>query len=177
MIEITFWELLQAMAILWIIIRAIIAIKNKEISFAREAQLLLVYICIAVIFRIVYFAKDHVNGHIDTMKIDFSRIFPLSINLVPIVRLFSAYDGWQINIIGNIAMFIPYGIIWPYCFEKLDRVWKTVLSGFAFSLLIEISQLLLYERHSDIDDIILNTLGVLIGALIYHTAVRRQRSH
>ncbi|HCW04256.1 MAG TPA: hypothetical protein DGK91_06850 [Clostridium sp.] len=64
-------------------------------------------------------------------------------------------------------MFIPVGIVWPICFKKLDNIGKAILAGAIFSLLIEISQLLFYERCSDIDDLILNTAGVAIGALIY----------
>ena len=44
------------------------------------------------------------------------------------------------------------------------------LAGFGCSFLIEVSQLLFYERASDIDDLILNTTGVFIGALIYFSA-------
>ena len=64
-------------------------------------------------------------------------------------------------------MFIPVGIVWPICFKELDSVLKTVFAGAGFTLLIEISQLLFYERCSDIDDLILNTTGVMIGAMIY----------
>jgi glycopeptide antibiotics resistance protein len=77
------------------------------------------------------------------------------------------YDGWLINIIGNITMFIPVGLAWPFCFKKLDTIGKTVFVGAGFSLLIEITQLLFYDRCSDIDDLILNTTGIFIGALIY----------
>lgn len=76
------------------------------------------------------------------------------------------------NIIGNITMFIPVGIIWPICFKKLDTPAKTILAGFGYSLLIELSQLLLYERLTDIDDLILNTIGVTIGAFIYFGIVK-----
>lgn len=71
------------------------------------------------------------------------------------------------NIIGNITMFIPVGIVWPFCFKKIGTIGKTILAGAGFSLFIEITQLLFYERCSDIDDILLNTAGVAIGAFIY----------
>lgn len=167
MLEITYWELCAAITIAWVIIRAIVGIKNKKVSFFREAQLMMVYICIIVIARIVNFPWHHVNGKIGTMKFDVSKIFPLWVNLVPIVHLFDIYDGWQMNIIGNITMFIPVGIVWPICFKKLDTIGKAILAGAGFSLLIEITQLLFYEKCSDIDDLILNTIGVAIGALIY----------
>ena len=64
-------------------------------------------------------------------------------------------------------MFIPVGIVWPICFKKLDSVWKTVRTGAVMIGFIEVSQLLFYGRCSDVDDFILNTIGVMTGALIY----------
>jgi len=98
---------------------------------------------------------------------DPEKIRPLWINAVPFVHLFDVYEGWQRNLFGNIAMFIPVGLAWPFCFKKLDNIGKVVLAGFAFSLLIELSQLLFFQRGTDIDDLITNTAGVLIGAIIY----------
>ena len=50
-----------------------------------------------------------------------------------------------------------------------------VFAGMAFILFIELSQLLCPERHTDIDDLILNTSGVLIGACIIF-AIRKRRN-
>nr|MCR5762166.1 VanZ family protein [Treponema sp.] len=85
----------------------------------------------------------------------------------PIVRLSETYDGWKTNIIGNITMFIPVGLVWPLCFKQLNSVIKTTLAGALFSLVIELTQIMSYERCSDIDDIILNTTGVFIGSIIF----------
>lgn len=165
--DISYLGLLAIITVIWIIVRALVAVRNKKISWAREAKLILVYICIVVIARFVDFPLHHVDGHIAPMKFDSSKILPLWVNLVPFVNLFEVYDGWLVNIIGNITMFIPVGIIWPFCFDKLDSVGKTVLAGFGFTLFIEISQLFFYERCSDVDDLVLNTLGMAIGAVIY----------
>ena len=51
--------------------------------------------------------------------------------------------------------------------EGLNTIGKTVLAGIGFPLFIEITQLPFYDRCSDIDDIILNTTGILISAVIY----------
>lgn len=176
MFEITYWEMFIVITILWILTRTIVGIKKGSFSLREEALMLLVYICIVVIARIVNFPMHHVDGHIGTMKFDSTKIFPLWVNLVPIVHLFDVYDGWQMNIIGNITMFIPVGIVWPVCFKKLDNIGKVILAGAGFSLIIEIFQLLFYERCSDIDDLILNTTGVAIGAVIYFVLINlRQR--
>lgn len=165
--EITYWEMLAFISAVWVLARVIAGVKNRKVSAAREAMLLMVYICIIVVARIVYFPWHLVDGKIGTMIFDSSKLIPVQFNFVPVVRLFEVYDGWKLNLFGNIAMFVPVGVVWPACFRKIDTVWKTVLAGAGFSLCIELTQLLFYERHSDIDDIILNTAGMLIGALIF----------
>ncbi|MCR4939292.1 MAG: VanZ family protein [Treponemataceae bacterium] len=177
MIEITYGQMLVFITLAWIITRSLVLVKKARASWPeknatkknllRELQLLMVYICLIVIARIVYFPWHHVDGHIGLLRLDPARILPLRLNLLPIVRLFEVYDGWQMNIIGNITMFIPVGLVWPLCFKKLDSIWKTILAGGGFSLFIEISQLLFYERSTDVDDLLLNTLGFTIGALIF----------
>ena len=98
---------------------------------------------------------------------DASRILPFWMNLKPFTFVNDFYDGWKTNVIGNIAMFIPVGMVWPFCFKKLNTIGKSILAGGCFSLLIEIFQLLFYDHCSDVDDLILNTTGVVIGSLIY----------
>ena len=167
MFEITYKGLFIFITLAWIVTRAICGIKNKKVDWKYEAKLLTVYICLVVIARIVYFPMRLVEGRIASLILDVDKIFPLWINLIPIVHLFDVYDGWLINIIGNVAMFIPVGWVWPFCFKQLDTLGKTVLVGAGFPLFIEITQLPFYDRCSDVDDLILNTTGILIGALIY----------
>ena len=167
MFEITYKGLFVFITLAWIAARAICGIKNKKVDWKYEAKLLTVYICLVVIARIVYFPMRLVEERIASLVLDVEKILPLWINLIPVARLFDVYDGWLINIIGNVAMFIPVGLVWPFCFKQLDTLGKTVLAGAGFSLFIEITQLPFYDRCSDVDDLILNSTGILIGALIY----------
>ena len=167
MFEITYQGLFIFITLAWLAVRAFCDIKKKKVDWKQEVKLLTVYICLVVIARIVYFPMRLVEGRIASLILDVDQIFPLWINLIPVVHLFDIYDGWLINIIGNVTMFIPVGLAWPYCFKKLDTVGKTVLAGIGFPLFIEITQLPFYDRCSDVDDIILNTTGILIGTLIY----------
>ena len=167
MFEITYKGLFIFITLAWIAARAVCGIKNRKADWKYEAKLLTVYICLVVIARIVYFPMRLVEGRIASLVLDVDKIFPLWINLIPIVHLFDVYDGWLINIIGNVTMFIPVGLVWPLCFKKLDTVGKTVLAAAGFPHFIEITQLPFYDRCSDVDDLILNTAGIFIGALIY----------
>ena len=72
-------------------------------------------------------------------------------------------------------MFIPSGIVLPIVYTKLDRFSKVILSGALISLCTEILQLPFPARATDIDDLILNTLGVAVGYGIYAAAGRWKR--
>ncbi len=101
--------------------------------------------------------------------INLSGIQPIRINLIPFVNILD-YDNIReaaINIIGNISMFIPTGIILPILYKRLDCFWKVLLAGAGLSFVIEMVQLLFPGSVSDIDDLILNTAGVAIGYGIY----------
>ena len=70
------------------------------------------------------------------------------------------------NIIGNIAIFLPLGAFLPL-FKKDKRVLMNFLIISGTSLLIELIQGLLAIGIFDIDDLILNSLGGLVGILAY----------
>ncbi len=175
MLEITYFQLLIFISIIWIITRLAIAIKSKTFSLKRECQLLLVYICIVVISRFVYFGFHLENGKIPTLKVGFGDDIHEMISIIPFYFLVDRYDGYMINIIGNIMMFIPVGIVWPICFSKLDTIRKNILAGAGFSLFVEVTQLFCLGRHTDVDDLILNTSGVAIGACIVFLIRRMQK--
>ncbi|MBE6990551.1 MAG: VanZ family protein [Ruminococcaceae bacterium] len=176
MIEISFFTLEVAFTAIWLLIRIIIWVKQKRVDWRREAVLLLMYINLAVIIRFVFFPRTLVAGHVQPLVFEMAAIFPLRINLVPLAHLFdygSVRDTiW--NVVGNAAMFIPSGIVLPIVYRKLNSFWKVVAAGASISLCIEILQLPFASRASDIDDLILNTLGVVVGYGIY-AAIKRFR--
>lgn len=71
-----------------------------------------------------------------------------------------------INIIGNILIFVPLGIIIKYYFNFLNN-YNAVYIGFIISLSFEFIQLKTGLGIFDIDDLLLNTIGCFIGILIY----------
>ncbi|TXK17433.1 VanZ family protein [Homoserinibacter sp. GY 40078] len=76
---------------------------------------------------------------------------------------------------ANIAMFVPFGILAMTAYSM--RVWSATLAGLATSALIEAVQLALPERFATLQDVVANTSGALIGALVVATwRSRRARS-
>ena len=71
------------------------------------------------------------------------------------------------NVIGNFSMFIPSGAVLPIVYRKLDSFRKVAGAGILLSLCIELLQLPFFQRTTDIDDLILNTAGVMVGYGIY----------
>jgi len=69
----------------------------------------------------------------------------------------------------NVVLFLPFGFLVPLLWPKANRLPVIVPAGFAFSLLIELSQLL-NNRASDVDDLLMNTLGALAGFLLFRAA-------
>ena len=72
-----------------------------------------------------------------------------------------------INILGNIVVFMPFGYFIPRISKKTVGVLMTVFFSFEFSLLIEIMQLISRKGTFDVDDLFLNTIGGLLGYIVY----------
>lgn len=169
MIYISYPFLIALISILWILARIYFCIKAKSFSLKREIQLLLVYICIVVVARFTFFPFGKVDGQIQPLVFDAAKAFPPRINPLPFVYMTDYPTTGEIllNFVGNTFMFLPLGIVWPAVFKQLDTHKKVILSGVGTSLLIEILQLPFFDRVSDIDDLILNSLGFLMGYGIY----------
>ena len=169
MMKISFVTFELLFTAVWLAVRMVVWIRQKRIIWKREALLLLMYLNLAVIIRFSFFPRDLVNGHIQPLVFDAKAAFPFRINFVPFVNLLQ-YDSardmiW--NIVGNTAMFMPTGIILPIVYKRLDHFGKVIAAGAFISLCIELIQLPFADRVTDIDDLILNTLGVAIGYGIY----------
>ena len=169
MIEIFYPQMLVFISILWVLVRGICAVKNKGVNFKRELQLMLVYICIIVVVRFTFCPFFKVDGRIQPLVFDRANAFPFRINWIPFVNLLDYPKKSEIllNIIGNTTMFIPLGIVWPVVFKELNTHMKVIAAGVGISLCIEILQLPFYDRVSDVDDLILNSVGFVVGYLLY----------
>ena len=121
-----------------------------------------------LIVELLLFKKVRLKiGH---LMINFSGGIAGPPNFIPLKTITSYLVGDKgsiivfFELIGNIFLFVPIGFIVPFLFSKWD--WKkSVILGILASLIIEILQLLLQVGIFDIDDIILNSLGVVIGYL------------
>ncbi|WP_410511697.1 VanZ family protein [Paenibacillus sp. BR2-3] len=97
--------------------------------------------------------------------------FGYSYNLVPmktikqyiIHREHFNFDTWVKNLFGNIVLFIPMGLFMPVLNQRLGKIFIFIGAAAAILFLVELVQLLTRVGSFDVDDIILNTLGAVIG--------------
>ena len=172
MIAIPFWAAEAALALVWIAVRAALWIRRKRIDWKREALLLLMYVNLAVLLRFTFFPMARLNGRVQPLILFTASVWPPRVNLVPFVRMldYASRRELLLNFVGNIAMFIPGGIILPVLYERLRGFWKTVAAGAGLSLCIELLQLPFSVRSTDVDDLVLNTLGAAIGYGLFAAA-------
>lgn len=72
-----------------------------------------------------------------------------------------------INLAGNVIMFIPAGWLLPRLFAPMRKFFRFLLTCFFSILLVEIFQLFTLLGSFDVDDIILNLVGMTIGFIVY----------
>ncbi len=75
-----------------------------------------------------------------------------------------------LNVIMNIVAFMPFGFILPILSPKNRRFLNAALLSLELTLTIEILQLVLKAGRFDVDDIILNALGGMLGYFAYFIA-------
>lgn len=86
-------------------------------------------------------------------------------NYIPFRGMFTFHNTFNIKVlIYNIIAFGPFGLLFPLVFKKA-KFPATVIAAAAFSLLLELSQGITILGEFDVNDIILNTFGAVLGYL------------
>ena len=139
--------------IIIISIRIVYLIKNKlKILLINDLITLTFIIYIVCLYYII--SHDAIRYSNLNLSI-FKEIFRYQIGSILFIK----------NVVGNILLFIPFGIYVSY-YLKLKTPLLLMIVSFIVSLMIETIQLNI-GRTFDIDDIILNMIGSIIGGLIY----------
>lgn len=97
-------------------------------------------------------------------------------NLIPFVEIirfvkYREYLGTYnvvINLVGNVVAFIPFGALIRWVINRSVNWYHVVGYTFLFSLSVELLQLVAKVGSFDVDDLILNTLGGLLGYFVYY---------
>ena len=148
--------------------------KNKtnyrKVLYVRHFMLCLIF----MIYLFLIFDVTGVGCVWDIGKYD-TIIRTDEINLIPFS---DTKHSTKIFNTLNVIMFIPLGFLLPLIWKKHRRAINIVLIGALFSFSIECCQLF-NRRASDIDDLIMNTCGAVIGYLIwkiYNLFIKKDKS-
>ncbi len=125
---------------------------KKKLVFHEELLLLLFITYILILFQLVTYKETEIAG----------------INLMPfkeILRYDVGTDNFYKQVLGNIILFIPFGYFVTY-YAKLKKIGSITLITLFASVTIETVQYFI-GRCLDIDDILLNVVGGIIGFLLF----------
>ncbi len=101
-----------------------------------------------------------------------------NVNLVPFrtIRMLYTYYFkyhyfsswyWISNLYGNILLLAPFGLLLPLVRHRRMSFWSILVLAALFSILIEGMQFWIGVGEADIDDVILNVSGAMLGYLVY----------
>ena len=94
----------------------------------------------------------------------FTNFIPFKTIIEYVQRYSNGY--WRLatlNLLGNLALFVPMGMALPCLFKKLNRFWKVILTVLGMVVIVELVQGVLRVGSIDIDDVIFNVVGAMIG--------------
>ena len=81
--------------------------------------------------------------------------------------MFKQFQIASTQVIGNLVMLLPLGIYIPLLFPGLSGFFRVFIICLFVSVSIELMQLITSVRSTDIDDVILNTSGAVVGYIVY----------
>lgn len=149
----TTWPVVIITVIALISLRITYVIRNKEKFIVYEELLKLIFVIYLLMFFIIVTYQD---------------VISYGNNFVPFKELTRYSIGSSLfykNVVGNILLFMPYGFFVSY-YLRLDKKRLALFLVFIVSISIEFVQLAI-GRCFDVDDILLNLLGGMIGYYIY----------
>lgn len=168
-------------ACILIYINGYILVKKLNCSKKILRINLIVYFLIytVTIFTLTLF--DEIFGRQGLVIIDWDKqlvktYMKYSFNIVPFrtIILFTkgymrgivSFRNFSVNIIGNLCAFMPYALLLPLIFNKMNKFYRFLITMILIVLSIEILQFLTVSGSCDIDDLILNVTGASIVYLI-----------
>lgn len=138
-------------------------IRKDNLNYFNETISFLLYISILIIIFLTilptFMMTDIENNHVYLVL--FKTIKHYIYLIKNKIYLKYAYS----NLIGNIILFYPFGLLISFKIKRYKFI-KIIVISLLFSSFIELFQFFL-KRISDIDDIVLNVMGSILGYLTY----------
>lgn len=144
--------------------------KNKGRYVSRI--LLMIYLLLLIRLIIFKYPIPVLRGIMDEWELSNAKagVTTANLTLFKTIRMYIRYydrlNGFD-NLFGNVLAFMPLGVLIPMAFPGMDRWWMVLLHSFWLSLCIELFQLVSHFGAFDVDDILLNTLGGILGFCLF----------
>ena len=141
--------------------------EKKTKTLIRLTGILLFILYVLLLIYFLFFSEEY--GRAAEVQQEYRY------NLVPFVEIrrfwiyrkqlgtFAVFS----NIFGNVIGFLPFGFILPVIFRRMNSGFLICISGFILSLTVEVIQLITKVGCFDVDDLILNTLGAVLGYVLF----------
>ncbi|HYE81631.1 MAG TPA: VanZ family protein [Clostridia bacterium] len=149
--------------------------KHSLLVFIRiTAAILLCAYLIFIAWRMFFYAFGSYYRTYSALP-EYNLIpFKTIINLIVNFRYYEL-DVWIYNLFGNLAAFIPLGLLLPAAIGVKRKFRATVIFSVLLLLTAETAQLMFRVGVFDVDDIILNMIGVVSGYMVYILILKLNR--
>jgi glycopeptide antibiotics resistance protein len=147
----------------------------REVNIRKPLTIVMLVVVTGAIVAITVWMSGKSYSNLDPIPFDDIRYLirrlaarPISTHILAVLI---------VPMIANVLLFLPWGFLTFIALYTLDRPTLqtyvlTILLGFSLSLGIEGWQYFLPSRVADINDVIWNTTGVVLGALLGHARLR-----
>jgi len=147
--------------------------ETKRMIRIMGALMFIIYLC--VLTYLLFFAEMYGRTMVP---------YEYRYNLVPFQEIRRFWNNRELlgdmavftNLGGNVLAFIPFGAILPVLSKRCRGFFRILLLSFEFSLLVECIQLISRVGSFDVDDLILNTLGGILGFILFAVCNRIRRT-
>lgn len=151
--------------------------KKETADRIRWGGILLFIIYLLFLTYFLFFSERYGRTSVEGRQIRY--------NLVPFVeiRRFVSFreqlgaEAVFLNVAGNILAFIPFGLLLPIILRPMRKGIRVVIWGFLFSMSIELLQMLTRVGSFDVDDLLLNTTGALLGLILFRICNKVRRNY
>lgn len=147
----------------------------RQLVVHRAITVLLLLMVTAAIVSLTIWASGRIYTKVEPLPFDELRHLAHRVSHKPVSTQILAVI--IVPIIGNVLLFVPWGFLMFIALYSVERPTVqsyilTILIGFTFTISIEAWQYFLPSRVADINDVIWNTAGTVIGAILGHMRLR-----
>lgn len=132
----------------------------------RRVSTLLFAVYLFLLFYVLFFSEGY-GRTVEERSYSYNLVLLQEIKRFWYYRKQVGFQAMFLNIYGNVICFLPFGAILPVLNKRCRNLIVITLLSFEFSLLVETVQLITKVGTFDVDDLLLNTIGGILGYLIF----------